>query len=61
MSNMREETLDTKIIWACVNFGVMIHEPVDVGDMIQSKIADGVLHEICLISNLDIPNIGEKD
>lgn len=61
MKDMEEDILPIKILWACTNFGVTAtEEDIFAGEPIRNEIAHGVLHEICLISKLDIPNL-ERD
>ena len=47
--------------WSCLSFGKVSHSGVEKGDMIQNKIATGILHEISLLSNLDIRNLEEEN
>ena len=54
--------MNTVILWSCLSFGKMTHEgEVLPGDMIVNKIATGILHEISLLSNLDIRNLEEEN
>jgi len=47
-----------KVIWSCLNFGKCVAESeINVGDPIINKISPGVLHEITLLSGLDIPDL----
>lgn len=44
--------------WACTHFGMtVLSEDTHSGDMLRNEIAHGVLHEICLIDKLDIPDL----
>jgi len=50
-----------KTQYVLLNFGkTVLKEPVEAGDPITNVLVDGVLREICLLDDLDIPNL-DKD
>lgn len=47
-----------KVVWTCPSFGISINEePIKMGDMITTKMPTGILHEICLVDDLDMPDL----
>jgi len=54
--------MTVKTLWTCPNFGKTVAgEEIFAGDPIVNRIAHGVLHEICLLGDLDIPDLDEND
>lgn len=50
--------MPVKTIWQCVSFGTTVSkEEIYEGEPVQVKLPIGILHEICLLSNLDIPDL----
>ena len=48
-------------IYCCTNFDKEIASAeIHVGDAIRYEIAEGPLQEICLINDLDIPNLDQE-
>ena len=57
----RDAVLTVKIIWSCPSFDTFVNsERIYKGDMIAYAPARGVLHEICLVTKLDIPDLDEE-
>jgi len=48
-------------IFYCTYFDKKIADAeIHVGDAIRYEIAEGPLHEICLIDNLEMPNLDQE-
>ena len=50
-----------KTIYFLVNFGKsFLPEAVEAGDPVKHEMVDDVLQEICILSDLDIPNLEDE-
>jgi len=50
-----------KIQYVLINFGkTFLKDPVEDGDPITNVIVDGVLREICILENLEMPNLDQE-
>ena len=53
--------MDIAIEWVCLNFArTVLSRDVCAGEPIVRKWTNDILHEICLLSDLDIPDL-EKE
>jgi len=47
-----------KTIWECTSFGESVYEGnITMGESVCRELARGILHEICLVSDLNIMDL----